>query len=232
MGPLFGLWCLAALPTPTVAIVGWEGSRIAAEAGPSITSLAQQPRLGLLHFGVDWYLGLELGGLVATGLEGLGLQGRALSPLGSGSERELRAHHFSDLYGGGEIGVHWYGLPFYLALGLEVHSVRLGLHRADREGPWPVGGQGLEVGLAVRGAASWKWLRIDPVVSAGGGAAGDHRGIYAELELAVSLPLALPVQPRLAGRWGARRYSAKAEAPGPTATLWTLAIEAGVLIPW
>lgn len=231
MGPLFGLWCLAALPTPTVAIVGWEGARVSAEAGPSVTSFGQQPRLGLLHYGVDWYLGLEFGGLVATGLEGLGLQGRALSPLGS-EPSQIRAHHFSDLYGGGEIGVHWYGLPLYLALGLEVHSLRLGLHRADREGPWSVGGQGLEVGLAVRGAAAWRWLRIDPVVSAGGGGAGDYRGVYADAELGLSLPLELPVQPRLAGRVGVRRYSAKAEDPGPTVRLSTLAIEAGLLIPW
>ncbi|MBK6688032.1 MAG: hypothetical protein IPG45_26390 [Deltaproteobacteria bacterium] len=231
MGPLFGLWCLAALPTPTVAIVGWEGARVAAEAGHSVTSFGQQPRLGLLHYGVDWYLGLEVGGLLATTLEGLGLEGRALSRLGSEAPGKLRAHHFG-LYGGGEIGVHWYGLPLYLGLGLEVHSLRLGLHRPDREGPWPVGGQGLEVGLVVRGAASWAWLRIDPVVSAGGGGAGEYRGVYADVELGLSATLPLPVSPRLAGRWGVRRYAPTAEAPGPTAAFSTLAIEAGLLIPW
>lgn len=231
MGPLLGLWWLAALPAPTVAIVGWEGARVSADAGLAVTSFGQQPRLGLLHFGVDWYLGLELGGLLATGLEGLGLEGRALSPLGSAPSGS-RAHHFSELYGGGEIGVHWYGLPLYLALGLEVHGLRLGIHRADREGPWVAGGQGLEVGFVVRGAAAWRWLRIDPVLSVGGGAAGDHRGVYAEVELAVSWPLELPVQPRLAGRWGGRRYAPTAEEPGPDLRVSTLALEAGLLIPW
>lgn len=152
------------------------------------TAPALQLDLGLTVYGGDWYLRADVGGLLSSGLAGVGAP--IQRPWTSDT---VGPHVFSGAFGRLEVGPHWPTGPGALVLALVADGVTVGAHTPERDGEWAAGGRGLELGTALRYAWSpFEGLRVDPGVSVGAGLLwGQERssGVWVQGELQALLHL-------------------------------------------
>lgn len=206
-------WVLVAALLPANAYAGNDYAALVAGYRGAATTLStadgdasalnHAPRLGFVVYGGDWFLKLR-----ATFVSGV-------------TGDEPHARFVTDMFGGGEVGVHWPRASGNLAVGLLVDGKSIGVREGDG---WSAGGRGVDGGVSLHFAfPAWGRVRFDPSIAAGVSVLrGDetYSGVFALGELEVFVRLMSSLSLWLGAGIDVRRYASRADADPFDARTW------------